>query len=273
MIRKLLKVEFRDALSSMLPIGVGMVALSALVALTSVLTGRLGFHSGHWDWLNALLSFATGVCFIAVLVVCFAANVNRFFRMLGEEGYVQLVLPATMGQHIAAKLIAAVATTLLTFVFLAACTFLMALPTSVNAFAAFLRETGNAIHSLGLPASLLLALFVVLGIAIVYLHTYLSIAIGSLFTQHRKLASIIAFFALQFIAQILFMLVIYFVATHIEAFIDGLSQFAISLLSSPNGELKAFYGSLIGASAVEAAIDAVLWLVTQTILTKKLNLP
>lgn len=78
MIRKLLKVEFRDALSSMLPIGVGMVALSALVALTSVLTGRLGFYSGHWDWLNALLSFATGVCFIAVLVVCFAANVNRF---------------------------------------------------------------------------------------------------------------------------------------------------------------------------------------------------
>lgn len=69
------------------------------------------------------------------------------------------------------------------------------------------------------------------------------------------------------------MLVIYFVATHMEAFIDGLSQFAISLLSSPNGELKAFYGSLIGASAVEAAIDAVLWLVTQTILTKKLNLP
>lgn len=46
MIRKLLKVEFRDALSSMLPIGVGMVALSALVALTSVLTGRLGFHFG-----------------------------------------------------------------------------------------------------------------------------------------------------------------------------------------------------------------------------------
>ena len=86
MIRKLLKVEFRDALSSMLPIGVGMVALSALVALTSVLTGRLGFHFGHWNWLNALLSFATGVCFIAVLVVCFAANVNRFFRMLGEEG-------------------------------------------------------------------------------------------------------------------------------------------------------------------------------------------
>ena len=41
------------------------------------------------------------------------------------------------------------------------------------------------------------------------------------------------------------MMVIYFAATHMEAFIDGLSQFAISLLSSPNGELKAFYLSLI----------------------------
>ena len=273
MIRKLLKVEFRDALSSMLPIGVGMVALSALMALTSVLTGRLGFHSGHWDWLNALLSFATGVCFIAVLVVCFAANVNRFFRMLGEEGYIQLVLPATMGQHIAAKLIAAVATTLLTFVFLAACTFLMALPTSVNAFAAFLRETGSVIHSLGLPASLLLALFVVLGIAIVYLHTYLSCAVGSLFPQHRKLASILSFFALQFLAQILFMLAVYFAATRMEVLLNSFSRFAIDLLSSPNGEMKAIFGSLIGVSAVEIVIDAVLWLITQTILTRKLNLP
>ena len=273
MIRKLLKVEFREAFSSMLPVGAGMLVLSALTALNSAVTARIRVSSAGFDWLGALLAFAAAVCFISVLAVCFFANVNRFYRMLGEEGYIQLTLPATMGQHIAAKLIAAVATTLLTFVFLAACTFLMALPTSVNAFAAFLRETGSAIHSLGLPASLLLALFVVLGIAIVYLHTYLSIAIGSLFTQHRKLASIIAFFALQFIAQILFMMVIYFAATHMEAFIDGLSQFAISLLSSPNGELKAFYGSLIGASAVEAAIDAVLWLVTQTILTKKLNLP
>ena len=273
MIRKLLKVEFRDALSSMLPIGVGMVALSALVALTSVLTGRLGFHSGHWDWLNALLSFATGVCFIAVLVVCFAANVNRFFRMLGEEGYVQLVLPATMGQHIAAKLIAAVATTLLTFVFLAACTFLMALPTSVNAFAAFLREMGSAIHSLGLPASLLLALFVVLGIAIVYLHTYLSIAIGSLFTQHRKLASIITFFILQFVAQVLFLLVVSFAFSHMESLVDALGRFAIDILNSTDGEWKIFYGSLTGVVVIEVLIDAVLWFVTRTILVKSLNLP
>ena len=273
MIRKLLKVEFRDALSSMLPVGIGMVALSALMALTSVITARLHFNSGSLEWLTAVVTLATGLCFIAVLAVCFFANVNRFFRMLGEEGYVQLVLPATMGQHIAAKLIAAVATTLLTFVFLAVCLFLMALPTSVNAFGTFLREAGSVVHSLGLFPSLLLALIAVLAIAMFYLQTYLSCAIGSLFSQHRKLASIIAFYALQFLAQILFMLTLYFAATHMQAFADSLSRIALDLLSSPNGELKAFYGSLIGVSAVEAAIDAVLWLITQTILARKLNLP
>lgn len=271
MIRKLLKVEFRDALSSMLPVGLGMIVLSALMALTSVLTGRIGL--GGIDWLNALLAFATGICFIAVLVVCLAANVSRFFRMLGEEGYIQLTLPATMGQHIAAKLIAAVATTLLTFVFLAACIFLMALPTSINAFVVSIRGVCSAIRDLGLSASLLLALFIMLGIAAFYLQTYLSCAVGGLFTQHRKLVSIIAFFALQFLAQVLFMLALYFAATHMQSFLDALSRIAFNLLSSPNGELKAFYGSLIGISAVEAVIDAILWLITQTILTRKLNLP
>lgn len=273
MIRKLLKVEFREALSSMLPVGAGMVILSALMALTSALTGRADLNLGRFDWLNALLSFATAICFIAVLAVCFAANVNRFYRMLGEEGYIQLTLPATMGQHIASKLIAAVATTLLSFLFLTACVFLMALPTSVNAFVVSIREVCAAVRELGLPASLLLALFVVLGIAMVYLHTYLSCAIGGLFTQRRKLASIVAFFALQFLAQVLLMLAILFATTRMQALVDTLGRFAFDLLSSPNGELKAFYGSLIGVSAVEVVIDAVLWLITQTILTKKLNLP
>lgn len=273
MIRKLLKVEFREALSSMLPVGVGMVVLSALVALTSVLTGRIRSDLGGFDWLNLLLAFAWGVCFIAVLVICFFANVNRFYRMLGEEGYIQLTLPATMNRHIAAKLIAAIATTLLSFVFLAACSFLMSLPTSTNLFASILHESSSFIRGLSVPMVLLLALVVVLSMAMSYLHTYLSCAIGGLFTQHRKLASILSFFALQFLGQILFMLTVYFAATRMEVWVDSLGRFAFDLLSSPHGELKAMYGSLIGFAAVEAVIDAALWFITQTILKRKLNLP
>lgn len=263
MIRKLLKVEFREAFSSMLPVGAGMLVLSALTALNSAVTARIHVSSAGFDWLGALLAFAAAVCFISVLAVCFFANVNRFYRMLGEEGYIQLTLPATMSQHIAAKLIAAVVTTLVTFLFLAGASWLTDM----------LRDGYDMVRGGGLSLLLLTAVIALAGMAMGYLHTYLSCAVGSLFPQHRKLASILSFFALQFLAQILFMLAVYFAATRMEILLDSFSRFALDLLSSPNGEMKAIFGSLIGVSAVEIVIDAVLWLITQTILTRKLNLP
>ena len=65
MIRKLLKVEFREAFSSMLPVGAGMLVLSALTALNSAITARIRVSSAGFDWLGALLAFATAVCFIS----------------------------------------------------------------------------------------------------------------------------------------------------------------------------------------------------------------
>lgn len=273
MIRKLLKVEFREAFSSMLPVGAGMLVLSALTALNSAVTARIRVSSAGFDWLGALLAFAAAVCFISVLAVCFFANVNRFYRMLGEEGYIQLTLPATMSQHIAAKLIAAVVTTLMTFLFLAVCSSLMAFPAGASWLTDMLRDGYDMVRGGGLSLLLLAAVIALAGMAMGYLHTYLSCAVGSLFPQHRKLASILSFFALQFLAQILFMLAVYFAATRMEILLDSFSRFALDLLSSPNGEMKAIFGSLIGVSAVEIVIDAVLWLITQTILTRKLNLP
>ena len=58
MIRKLLKVEFREAFSSMLPVGAGMLVLSALTALNSAVTARIRVSSAGFDWLGALLAFA-----------------------------------------------------------------------------------------------------------------------------------------------------------------------------------------------------------------------
>ena len=269
MIRKLLKVEFREAFSSMLPVGAGMLVLSALTALNSAVTARIRVSSAGFDWLGALLAFAAAVCFISVLF----ANVNRFYRMLGEEGYIQLTLPATMSQHIAAKLIAAVVTTLVTFLFLAICSSLMAFPAGASWLTDMLRDGRDMVRGGGLSLLLLTEVIALAGMAMGYLHTYLSCAVGSLFPQHRKLASILSFFALQFLAQILFMLAVYFAATRMEVLLNSFSRFALDLLSSPNGEMKAIFGSLIGVSAVEIVIDAVLWLITQTILTRKLNLP
>lgn len=181
MIRKLLKVEFREAFSSMLPVGAGMLVLSALTALNSAVTARIRVSSAGFDWLGALLAFAAAVCFISVLAVCFFANVNRFYRMLGEEGYIQLTLPATMSQHIAAKLIAAVVTTLMTFLFLAVCSSLMAFPAGASWLTDMLRDGRDMVRGGGLSLLLLTAVIALAGMAMGYLHTYLSCAVGSLF--------------------------------------------------------------------------------------------
>ena len=210
MIRKLLKVEFREAFSSMLPVGAGMLVLSALTALNSAITARIRVSSAGFDWLGALL---------------------------------------------------------------AVCSSLMAFPAGASWLTDMLRDGRDMVRGGGLSLLLLTAVIALAGMAMGYLHTYLSCAVGSLFPQHRKLASILSFFALQFLAQILFMLAVYFAATRMEVLLDSFSRFALDLLSSPNGEMKAIFGSLIGVSAVEIVIDAVLWLITQTILTRKLNLP
>ena len=273
MIRKLLKVEFREAFSSMLPVGAGMLVLSALTALNSAVTARIRVSSAGFDWLGALLAFAAAVCFISVLAVCFFANVNRFYRMLGEEGYIQLTLPATMSQHIAAKLIAAVVTTLMTFLFLAVCSSLMAFPAGASWLTDMLRDGRDMVRGGGLSLLLLTAVIALAGMAMGYLHTYLSCAVGSLFPQHRKLASIITFFILQFVAQVLFLLVVSFAFSHMESLVDALGRFAIDILNSTDGEWKIFYGSLTGVVVIEVLIDAVLWFVTRTILVKSLNLP
>ena len=89
----------------------------------------------------------------------------------------------------------------------------------------------------------------------------------------RKLASIITFFILQFVAQVLFLLFVSFAFSHMESLVDALGRFAIDILNSTDGEWKIFYGSLTGVVVIEVLIDAVLWFVTRTILVKSLNLP
>lgn len=165
-------------------------------------------------------------------------------------------------------------TTLLTLIFLNLCGFVIVLPNQpANWFNTMLGEGLNMLQNTPISFTLLLVLFLLAGVAMFYLHTYLSCAIGGFFPQQRKLASIITFFILQFVAQVLFLLVVSFAFSHMESLVDALGRFAIDILNSTDGEWKIFYGSLTGVVVIEVLIDAVLWFITRTILVKSLNLP
>ncbi|MFR2151130.1 MAG: hypothetical protein ACLS7Z_11820 [Christensenellales bacterium] len=90
----------------MLPVGAGM-RISALTRSTTV-TARIRVSSAGFDWLwrcwpSQRLS-ASSRCWRSA-----SSRTSTAHRMLGEE-WLHSHLPATMSQHIAAKLIAAVVT-------------------------------------------------------------------------------------------------------------------------------------------------------------------
>ena len=181
MLSKLIKYELKDASHSLFPIGLGMAILSVISALmfSSATKGfdlsRLPFY----PLLSGLVVLLTFICVIAVVVICLMSNVGSFYRMLGHRGYLEMSLPVTIHQHIAAKLISAVLTTLLTLIFLNLCGFVIVLPNQpANWFSTMLGEGLNMLQNTPIGFTLLLVLFLLAGVAMFYLYTYLCCAIG-----------------------------------------------------------------------------------------------
>lgn len=276
MLSKLIRYNLKDAVRSMLPISLGMLALSVFSSLlTTLALNRLSSSSlPGMTILSGLIDVLTVVCFIAVMVICLASSIGRFYRMLGRQGYLELSLPVTLHQHIAAKLISAVITTVLTIAFLFLCCIILMMPMqSANWLNVMFGQFMDYLHNAPVLFNLLLILFMLASIAMFYLHTYLSCAIGGFFPQRRKLMSIVAFFLLQVVSQVIMIWVVSFAFNHMQTLISLFQRFAIAMLDGSNGELKLLYGSMAGAVVIEVLIDAVLWLITRTILTKSLNLP
>ena len=167
MLSKLIKYELKDASHSLFPIGLGMAILSVISALM-VGSATKGFDLSRlpfYPLLSGLVGLLTFICVIAVVVICLMSNVGSFYRMLGHRGYLEMSLPVTIHQHIAAKLISAVLTTLLTLIFLNLCGFVIVLPNQpANWFSTMLGEGLNMLQNTPISFTLLLVLFLLAGV-------------------------------------------------------------------------------------------------------------
>lgn len=115
MLTKLLKYDFKATGRIILPIAGGVLLLN----FVSDLLGHFVNNTGHtMPWVGVfmgLLTLATFLGMLAVLAICFFASVQRYYKLLGEQGYLMLALPVHAWQHIAAKLICGVVWTLFGF--------------------------------------------------------------------------------------------------------------------------------------------------------------
>ena len=197
MLTKLLKYDFKATGRIILPIAGGVLLLN----FVSDLLGHFVNNTSHtMPWVGvfmALLTLATFLGMLAVLAICFFASVQRYYKLLGEQGYLMLALPVHAWQHIAAKLICGVVWTLFGFFYFGICGTLTLSALDGDGFSI----TGVNIKDV--PLLLLFFLLILALIAGAQLHTYLACAYAGMFTQHRLIISIISYFVIGFIGQML----------------------------------------------------------------------
>lgn len=272
MMNKLLKYECMAVGRILVPIWAGTAVFSLLTAVVSRLDSAFADVVGMpvTSVLETFFTVLTALFIFATIAACVILNIQRFYKLLGDQGYLMFSLPATPWQHMAAKLLCACGTTIASVLIAIGCVW-MANSAGESAAAQTLSAQLSLQDTMG---TVFLVLLLVLSLISTYLYLYLCMAIGSHWPQQRMLASIATYFVLGFILQMTFLFL--FVAGAIvvanlpQPVLDGFAQF---FLQTDLNNMAVTLGIAGIVLLLFAAADAILWAVTQYLITKKLNLP
>ena len=265
MLGKLLKHEFRATARFMWVIYAAMLVLS----IGSHFAIRYMDRPETYQILRVL---AVMVTFLWVLALIFGAvmtlvlMVHRFYKnYLTDEGYLMFTLPVSIHSMIFSKLIVAVVWTILTVLVMMLGIGLAVLDSSaLQMVAEFVRQViqfTTAKITLNATAMIIeIVLVTILGIAGSMMQFYAAMSLGYGFTGHKGLWSVICYFGITVLFQII-----------------G----SVMLIGTPTGvwlnsmELTAMQGyhlAMLVIGLVEVAAGAVLYVVTWLNLKKRLNL-
>lgn len=258
MLTKLLKYDFKATGRIILPIAGG-------VLLLNFVSGPAGaFCQQHrpYDALGRRFYGAAHPCHVfghaGGAGHLLFASVQRYYKLLGEQGYLMLALPVHAWQHIAAKLICGVVWTLFGFFYFGICGTLTLSALDGDSFSL----TGVNIQDV--PLLLLFFLLILALIAGAQLHAYLACAYAGMFTQHRLTISIISYFVIGFIGQMLSLVGTIVFAIKVYPSLDNIG----SMVELQNGILL----SICVIFLLTLLVDALLWALTQWLMSSRLNL-
>ena len=271
--RKLLKHEFRATGRVMLPMTGILLATSvaANLSLRYLLDSRAWFLS----MLGVLLMFAFVIAIIGVCVVAFVLMIQRFYKnLLQDEGYVMLTLPVSIHQHIWSKLIVSAVWFIITglAVILACCitafdiSFIKALFVGLGEIFEELRKVQAyyAINGTAIVIELIALAF--LSMVAMCLQFYAALAAGHSLPGHKMAWSVVWYFGLQFVFQIL--------GVSLIQILDRTGFFGWGIFH-PDIHLDAMAGIHIGILMMlllTVAYGAIFYAITTFFLKKRLNL-
>jgi len=211
MLGKLLKYEFKATARIFLLLYAALFVVAGLNALLLSLSGYVyaGFSNEVmvviYDTITALAVFLYVMISIAVIIATIIVFIVRFYRMLGNEGYLWFTLPVTVNQHIISKLIPAFVWSVLSgLVFFVSLGVLMMPLVGTDLFQ-LMPIVWNEFIGLGLnPTLWLVCLVVLLVIALLqgYLMFYAAMAMGPNIVKSRLGGSVLAYLLLYIATQI-----------------------------------------------------------------------
>lgn len=277
--KKLFKFEFFSVCRILVPVWCGTLLLSLLIGGLGILSAQLPALGESLPYL-IIYTFAAILFIFAALASIIASvvlGIQRFYKLLGDQGYLMFSLPMPAWKHIGARLLCACLTTTLAVAVFAVCGAVLSFSSiqsgSLITVANFQFLAFDDLADLLWNGYALLIWLLYLATA--YLFLYLCMAIGAQWPQHRLAASILTYFFLIFVLQVLMMIAVIFVAVGAYSTVQN-GDIALISGALTSEQTAAAHGLLGGLLTVPVllfgAADAILWVTTHYFITRKLNL-
>lgn len=277
--KKLFKFEFFSVCRILVPVWCGTLLLSLLIGGLGILSAQLPALGESLPYL-IIYTFAAILFIFAALASIIASvvlGIQRFYKLLGDQGYLMFSLPMPAWKHIGARLLCACLTTTLAVAVFAVCGAVLSFSSiqsgSLITVANFQFLAFDDLADLLWNGYALLIWLLYLATA--YLFLYLCMAIGAQWPQHRLAASILTYFLLTFVLQVLMMIAVIFVAVGAYSTVQN-GDIALISGALTSEQTAAAHGLLGGLLTVPVllfgAADAILWVTTHYFITRKLNL-
>jgi hypothetical protein len=257
MLGKLLKYEFKSTARILIPLYIAMILYSGVCRGFAELSKKLDILSTP----AALMYGFYVILVIAVVVVTFAVVIQRFYKnLMGDEGYLMFTLPVETYKHIITKSLTAFVWTISSVIVALISIVILIVNSEIIEEIKFLLTQLPPDMIQTTVYSLILAVFAVIsGIFMIYT----AISIGQLVSGHKMVGSIVGYFGLYVVNQIIMtiVLVIFGYANKTTIFNDSVTVTGGMVLPL-----------LIILSAVYLILSCVYFFVTEYIFKHKLNL-
>lgn len=270
MLGKLMKYELRATGRWMLP----LYGVTILLALGANVSSRLMQHTEleFLRILGVIINVSFAIAIIALGVVTVGVMVYRFkTNLLGDEGYVMHTLPASVHQHIWAKLIISILWYIASAVILFLGLFLAT--ASVATFRGIVwSRFWEEIREISLKEStwpllllelIAIAFLVCIGACLIF---YAAMALGHSFNNHKMALSILFFFGFQFAVQFILPILMSNISFNLNfgAYtVYNLERF---------GEIAVVHQVMLLLLLINVVIDGIFYAITAYSMKRRLNL-